>query len=162
MEIKDKVIKYGNDINTDLIIAGKYTKTLSNEELAVHAMEDLDVHFTKKVKGASIVVAGSYFGCGSSREAAPVALRAAGVSCVFAKSFARIFFRNAVNVGLPIVECDTDRINDGDTLRYVLGSSEVINETTGESIPVNPLPEIMVKIFQTGGLVQYFRETGGY
>lgn len=162
MVIKDKVIKYGNDINTDLIIAGKYTKTLSNKDLAIHAMEDLDIDFTKKVKDASIVVAGSYFGCGSSREAAPVALRTAGVSCVLAKSFARIFFRNAVNVGLPTVECDTDLINEGDTVRYVLGDNKIINETTGKSIPVKPLPEIMVEIFQRGGLVPYFQETGGY
>jgi len=162
MTIKDKVIRYGDDINTDVIIAGKYTKTFSIETLAQHAMEDLDRDFTTKIKQASIIVGGSYFGCGSSREAAPIALKAAGVSCIFAKTFARIFYRNAINIGLPIVECNTDNIHEGDVLVYELGSDTVVNETTGERLKTQPLPDIMLDIFKCGGLVEYFRQTGGY
>ena len=162
MEICSKALKYGDDISTDLIIAGKYSKTLSAEELAMHAMEDLDPDFTQKVKTASVLVAGEYFGRGSSREAAPCALLEAGVSCVIAKSFARIFYRNAINVGLPILECDTDLISEGDTIQYTLGADHVLNETTGNRISVAPLPEIMVEIFKSGGLVQHFIKHGDF
>ena len=162
MEIKGKTIKYGDDINTDLIIAGKYTKTLSLETLALHAMEDLDSDFKEKIKKATIIVAGKNFGCGSSREAAPVALKEAGVSCIIAKSFARIFYRNAVNIGLPIIECDTDKIADGDTLYYKLGDDSIHNETSDSNIIATPLPEMMLDIFSKGGLVSFFKETGGF
>ena len=161
--MQSKCIKYGSDISTDLIIAGKYTKTLVIQELADHAMEDLDPDFHKKVAaGRRIVVAGTYFGCGSSREQAPVAMKAAGVELVVARTFSRIFFRNAVNVGLPIVECDTERISDGDELLYTVGSSEIKNLTTGEVLSVTPLPPIMVDIMACGGVTGYFREHGGF
>lgn len=162
MSLEKKCIKYGDDISTDLIIAGKYTKTNSLEEHALHCMEDLDPDFGKKVADGAFVVAGKYFGCGSSREGAPVALKASGVVAVVAKSFARIFYRNSVNVGLPVIECDTDRISDGDELCYELGADSLLNKTTGERLAVRPLPEIMVKIFKSGDLYSYFKETGGF
>lgn len=158
-----KCMKYGNDISTDLIIPGKYTKTLNIQDLADHAMEDLDDKFHGKIKeGKTVIVAGSYFGCGSSREQAPVALKAAGVELVVAKSFSRIFYRNAVNIGLPIIECDTDEISDGDTLSYSLGDS-VLNDITFEkSIEVLPLPDIMVRIMLNGGVEGYFKKFGAF
>ena len=156
-------LKYGNDISTDLIIPGKYTKTLVIQELADHAMEDLDPAFGQKVTaGNRVIVAGTYFGCGSSREQAPVALKAAGVELIAAKTFSRIFFRNAVNVGLPIVECNTDRIREGDELSYTLGESVLKNLTTGEDLPVAPLPPIMVDIMACGGITGYFKEKQGF
>jgi 3-isopropylmalate/(R)-2-methylmalate dehydratase small subunit len=161
-KLASKAIKYGDDISTDLIIAGKYTKTSSLQEHADHAMEDLDPKFREKAAGGAFVVAGMFFGCGSSREGAPVALKAAGVVCVVAKSFARIFYRNAVNIGLPIVECDTDRIRDGDVLEYEIGDAKLVDRTTGESIPVRPMPGIMIDIFKAGDLCSYFKETGGF
>lgn len=158
--MQSKCVKYGNDISTDLIIPGKYTKTLVIRELADHAMEDLDPDFQKKMAaGHKIVVAGSYFGCGSSREQAPVALKAAGVELIAAKTFSRIFFRNAVNVGLPIVECDTDLIAEGDELSYTIGDSVLKNLTAGVDLPVTPLPPIMVDIMACGGIVGYFKKT---
>lgn len=162
MAFDNKCIKYGDDISTDLIIAGKYTKTNSLEEHARHCMEDLDPDFGAKVKGGAFVVAGKNFGCGSSREGAPVALKASGVTGVIAKSFARIFYRNSINVGLLVIECDTDRIADGDEVRYELGASSLLNKTTGETIPVLPLPEIMVKIIRCGDLYEYFKKYGGF
>ena len=160
--IEGRAIRYGNDISTDLIIAGKYTKTTNLNELAMHAMEDLDPCFQQKVQAGGILVAGEYFGCGSSREQAPVALREAQVRCVIAKSFARIFYRNAVNVGLPIIECDTDRISDNDELEYTFGDDMLKNMTTGEDITVRPLPEMMLRIFCAGGLTQYIKENRGF
>lgn len=155
-------IRYGDDINTDLIIAGKYTKTLNINDLRDHCMEDLDLDFHKKVGSGAIVVAGSYFGCGSSREQAPEALKASGIQCVIAKSFARIFYRNAINIGLPILECDTSRISDGDIIQYELGDSEILNKTTGEKIPITPLPDIMVRILKNGGVVQALKKYGNF
>lgn len=161
--MQSKCLKYGNDISTDLIIPGKYTKTLVIQELSDHAMEDLDPDFGQKVSaGSRILVAGTYFGCGSSREQAPVALKAAGVELIAAKTFSRIFFRNAVNVGLPIVECDTDRISQGDMLSYTVGSSVLKNLTTGEDLAVAPLPPIMVEIMACGGITGYFKEKQGF
>jgi len=162
MLIKSKAIVYGDDINTDLIIAGKYTKTLDVAELAAHCMEDLDPDFHEKSLGGAIVVAGEYFGCGSSREQAPVALRESGVKCVAAKSFSRIFYRSAINIGLPIVECDTDFISEGDELEYELGGDTLKNTTTGVSAVVKPMPEIMVQILSYGGLVEMIKENGGF
>ncbi|MEW5921555.1 MAG: 3-isopropylmalate dehydratase small subunit [Bacillota bacterium] len=162
MKLTAKALKYGDDISTDLIIAGKHTKTLNMQELASHAMEAIDPEFAQKVKGGAFVVAGSYFGCGSSREQAPVALKEAGVVCVVAKSFARIFYRNAINIGLPLVECDTSSISDGDILEYEVGSDKLINRTTGQEMPVAPLPDIMVKILNAGGITEYFKEKGGF
>lgn len=156
-------LKYGDDISTDLIIAGKYTKTLDLAELARHAMEDLDPQFHKKLgTEGGILVAGNYFGCGSSREQAPVALKESGVACVVAKSFSRIFYRNAVNIGLPVVECDTDQIQDGDLLEYTLGGGSIRNLTSSQSLPVSPMPEIMVEILMDGGIEGHFAKKGGF
>ena len=162
MRIEGKVLKYGDYVDTDVIIAGKYTKTLDMRELASHAMEDLDPDFRSKISQGDFLVAGQEFGCGSSREQAPLALKHAGVGCIIAKSFARIFFRNAINVGLPLIECDIDAISNGDLLRYDVGGNMLINLTTGESIGIKPMPNIMVDILQEGGLVNYLRKYGTY
>lgn len=160
--MRGRAFKYGDAVNTDVIIPGKYTKTLDLAQLAAHVMEDLDPTFKDRVRSGDFVVAGANFGCGSSREQAPVALKAAGVSCVAATSFARIFYRNAINVGLPLIECDTAAISDGDTLSLNLGDSELQNETTGQSIAVEPLPPVMVRILQSGGLAPFIRQNNGY
>ncbi len=158
MKLSAKALRYGDDISTDLIIAGKYTKTLNKNELVSHAMEDLDSGFIDKVRGGAFVVAGSNFGCGSSREQAPVALKEAGVLGIAAKSFARIFYRNAINIGLPLLECDTSSISDGDVLEYEVGSEKLINKTTGEEIAVAPLPSIMIDILLSGGIIKYYKK----
>ncbi len=157
MRLCSKALKYGDDINTDLIIAGKYTKTLDKSDLARHVMEDLDPEFKSKIKESSFLVAGSNFGCGSSREQAPTALKEAGVQCVVAKSFARIFYRNAINIGLPLVECDTSLIEEGDLLEYEVGAGVITNRTRGIEIPVAPLPAVMVEILLAGGVVNYYK-----
>lgn len=157
-----RALKYGNDINTDLIIPGKYTKTLNFDMLASHVMEDIDPDFRKKLSQGDFVVAGSNFGCGSSREQAAVALKRAGVACIAAKSFARIFYRNSINIGLPLIECDTDFISEGDHLEYLLGGEAIKNTTTGVQKTVTALPQIMVHILLEGGLVPYMKKYGGY
>ena len=162
MRIEGKVLKYGDYVDTDVIIAGKYTKTLDMKELTLHAMEDLDPDFHSKVSQGDFIVAGQDFGCGSSREQAPLALKYAGVGCIIAKSFARIFFRNAINIGLPLIECNVDKISAGDILQYDVGGNMFINLTTNESISIKPLPGIMVDILQEEGLVNYLRKFGTY
>ena len=162
MRITAKAIVYGDDISTDLIIAGKYTKTLDIAELAAHCMEDLDPQFRSKCSGGAIIAAGKYFGCGSSREQAPTALLASGVRCVAAKSFSRIFYRNAINIGLPLLECDTDRIREGDLLEYELGGGSLLDRSSGEAVPVSPLNELMRDILEAGGMVQVIRNYGGF
>lgn len=163
MLLSAKAIVYGDDINTDLIIAGKYTKTLNIDDLTAHCMEDLDPDFHSKCDdGGAIIVAGKYFGCGSSREQAPTALKESGVKCVAAKSFSRIFYRSAINIGLPLIECDTDSIREGDTLEYELGGSELTDKTTGEAIAVAPLPELMLAILKCGGMVEVMKQYGGF
>ena len=162
MLLEGKSLKYGDDVNTDLIIAGKYTKTLDFGALAAHAMEDLDPDFKDRLEKGDFVVGGENFGCGSSREQAPVALKVAGVGCVVAKSFARIFYRNAVNIGLPLIECDTGLIADGDRLICELGSGSLTNVTQGVEIPIEPLPEVMIQILDEGGLVPYMKKHGKY
>jgi 3-isopropylmalate/(R)-2-methylmalate dehydratase small subunit len=162
MLISAKAIVYGDDINTDLIIAGKYTKTLNTGELAAHVMEDLDPDFQKKCSDGALLVAGEYFGCGSSREQAPVALLEAGVRGVAAKSFSRIFYRNAINIGLPIVECDTSFISEGDLLSYELGGDHLDNLTSGVSVQITPLPDLMTSILSCGGMVQFMKKYGGF
>lgn len=155
--------KFGNDVNTDYIISGKYKfKTLDMNELAKHVMEDLDADFYSKVTPGDFIVAGSNFGCGSSREQAPLAIKYANVGAVLAKSFARIFYRNAINTGVPVVECDTDLINPGDKLEVDLSRGIIINYTTGQDIPVKPLPKVMIKILNDGGLAAHFRKYGGF
>lgn len=162
MKLQGHAVKYGDNISTDLIIAGKHTKTLNVQDLADHAMEDLDFGFREKIKGEGVLVAGSYFGCGSSREQAPVALKESGVLFIVAKTFSRIFYRNAVNIGLPVVECDTDGIEDGDTIEYEVGSDILRNLSRNIDIEVTPLPEIMVEILKEGGVVPYIKNHGGF
>lgn len=163
MTLKGKAHKFGNDVNTDYIISGKYKfKTLDMKELAKHVMEDLDPDFYSKISEGDFIVAGKNFGCGSSREQAPLAIINAGIGAVIAKSFARIFYRNAINTGLPLIECDTDKINAGDELSIDLSAEVFINETTGETIAKTPLPSVMLKILNDGGLVKHFEKYGDF
>lgn len=157
-----RALCYGNDINTDVIIAGKYTKTLDYSELARHVLEDLDPDFHQKFTAGDIIVAGRNFGCGSSREQAPLALKTVGVSCIIAVSFARIFYRNAINIGLPVIECKTSTIESGDQLRVDLQAGTIANETRGEQSAITPLPEIMQIILRYGGIISYLKEHGHY
>ncbi len=156
-----KALVYGDSINTDLVIAGKYTKTLDFNELASHCMEDLDPQFSQRIEKGDVLVVGSNFGCGSSREQAPVALKYAGVSAVLAKSFARIFYRNAINVGLPVMVCDTTEIGDNDTISIDMDRGEVtINNS--KKIPCQALSPIMQSILSAGGLVEFLKEKGEF
>lgn len=163
MLLKGKAFKFGNDINTDYIISGKYKfKTLDMKELAKHVMEDLDPHFYGKISKGDMIVAGSNFGCGSSREQAPLAIIYAGISCVLASSFARIFYRNAINTGLPVIECDTSKIEEGDELQVNLEKGVVLNVTKNLEIPITPLPRVMIKILSDGGLIKHFQKYGDF
>lgn len=163
MKYRGKSHKFGNDVNTDYIISGKYKfKTLDMKELAKHVMEDLDPEFYRKITAGDFIVAGSNFGCGSSREQAPLAIKHADISAVLAKSFARIFYRNCINTGLPVVECDTDLINSGDELEVDLAGGVIHNITSGIDIKAKPLPPVMIKILNDGGLAPHFRKYGGF
>ncbi|UCH26720.1 MAG: 3-isopropylmalate dehydratase small subunit [Trueperaceae bacterium] len=153
---------YGDDIDTDRIIPGKYTKTLELSQLAEHVLEDLDPEFRARVEVGDILVAGHNFGCGSSREQAPLALKAAGVGAVVAKSFARIFYRNAINIGLPAVEVPEHDIGTGAILNVRLTDGVVIDERSGKRFRATKMPEVMVDILQAGGLANYLKERGGY
>lgn len=161
MNLEGKALKYGDNVNTDVIIPGKHTKTLDLTELASHAMEDLDEHFNQRLNPGDFVVGGYNFGCGSSREQAPLALKYAGVGCIVAKSFARIFFRNCINIGLPLIICDTSNIDDDDQLRYQLGAAKIENVTKRCSYEIKGFPEVMVKVLQEGGLVNYLKNNNG-
>lgn len=158
-KIKGKVWRFGDDVNTDLIIPGKYLELVDPQEMALHAMEGIDPDFPKKVEEGDIVVGGTNFGCGSSREHAPLALKYVGVGTVVAESFARIFYRNAINIGLPALECPgiVEAVSDGDTLEIDLTGGKVKNRTTGEELGFVPLPGFMVEILGEGGLVTYIR-----
>lgn len=163
MLLSGKCFKFGNDVNTDYIISGKYKfKTLDMNELAKHVMEDLDPDFYNKISEGDMIVAGTNFGCGSSREQAPLAIKYAKISCVIASSFARIFYRNAINTGLPVVECDTSQIEEGDELEVDLAKGFVYNRTRDQEIPVNPLPPSMIRILADGGLIQHFQKHGDF
>lgn len=163
MQFNGKAHKFGSDVNTDYIISGKYKfKTLDMKELAKHVMEDLDPNFYEKVTAGDFIVAGTNFGCGSSREQAPLAIKYADVGAVLAKSFARIFYRNAINTGLPVVECDTDQIDPGDELSVDLSAGVINNKTKGVIIPIKPLPGVMIKILNDGGLAPHFKKYGGF
>lgn len=163
MTIRGFVHKLGDDINTDYIISGKYKfNTLDMKELAQHIFEDIEPNFIKKIKPGDIIVAGKNFGCGSSREQAPLVIKNAGLSAVVAVSFARIFYRNAINNGLPLVECDTSNIDDGDELEIELEKGIVKDITKGFEIQINPLPPFMMKLLQDGGLVEHFKKYGGF
>lgn len=157
MKLRGKIHKYGDDVNTDVIIPARYLNVYDPAELAQHCMEDLDPDFLKKVKPSDIIVAGANFGCGSSREHAPLAIKAAGLSCVIAKSFARIFYRNALNIGLPILECveAVDKTKAGDTLEVELSTGEIRNITRGLTFKAKPYPDFMLKLIKSGGLIEY-------
>ena len=157
MKLRGKVHKYGSDVNTDVIIPARYLNVYDPAELAQHCMEDIDPEFLKRVKPCDIIVAGSNFGCGSSREHAPLAIKAAGISCVIARSFARIFYRNALNTGLPILECDeaADKTQAGDTLEVELSTGEIVNVTRGLTFKAKPFPDFMLQLIKAGGLIEY-------
>ncbi|MDU4911898.1 3-isopropylmalate dehydratase small subunit [Clostridium baratii] len=157
MKAKGKVFKYGDNVDTDVIIPARYLNTSDHKELALHCMEDIDKDFIKNVKGGDIIVANKNFGCGSSREHAPIAIKAAGVSCVIAKTFARIFYRNAINIGLPILECDeaVDNIESGNELEIDFSSGTIKNITKNEEYKGQVFPEFMQKIINNNGLVGY-------
>ena len=159
MQFKGTVFRYGRDIDTDVIIPARYLNTSDPAELAKHCLEDLDNTFTARVKPGDIIVADENFGCGSSREHAPVAIKAAGVSCVIAKSFARIFYRNSINVGLPILECPeaVDAIVAGDTVAVDTEAGTITNERTGETFTAEPFPPFIAEIIEAGGLVERTR-----
>ncbi|MDI9645249.1 MAG: 3-isopropylmalate dehydratase small subunit [Archaeoglobales archaeon] len=150
--------KFGDNIDTDVIIQGKWLVINEAEELAKHVFENIRPDFAKKVKRGDFVVAGKNFGCGSSREHAVLALKGTGISAVIAKSFARIFFRNAINTGLMLVECsETDKIDEGDELELDFKNGEIINLTKEERYKINPMPEFLLKIVEVGGLINYCR-----
>ncbi|MEK7375916.1 MAG: 3-isopropylmalate dehydratase small subunit [Candidatus Margulisiibacteriota bacterium] len=156
-------LKQENDINTDYIISGRYKFKIQDPyELAKHVMEDLDPEFYSKVKKGDFLVAGTNFGCGSSREQAPMAIKYAGLSAVIAKSFARIFYRNCFNLGLPLIECDTDQISDGDELEIDLDNGLLRNKTKNKDIKIKPFPATMQTLLSDGGLVEHFKKHGGF
>lgn len=149
------VHKYGDNVDTDVIIPARHLNTTSHEELAKHCMEDIDKDFIHKVKPGDIMVAEKNFGCGSSREHAPIAIKASGISCVIASTFARIFYRNSINIGLPILECDqaAKDIKDGDKVLVDFGTGVITNETTGKTYQAEPFPAFIQHIIQKGGLL---------
>ncbi|MBD3426007.1 MAG: 3-isopropylmalate dehydratase [Candidatus Omnitrophica bacterium] len=156
-------LKIQDDINTDYIISGRYKFKIQDEkELAKHIFEDLEEDFHKKIKSGDFLVAGENFGCGSSREQAPVALKASGLRAIIAKSFARIFYRNAFNVGLCLVECETNYIDDMDELELDLDKNILKNLTKGVNIEINPVPKVMRKLLEMGGVVEYFKKHGSF
>jgi 3-isopropylmalate/(R)-2-methylmalate dehydratase small subunit len=159
--IKGKVFKFGDGISTDHIIPGRYAQIRSNiPELTKHVMEDADPSFAGKVKKGDIIVGGGNFGLGSSREHAPLVIKEAGVSAVLAKSFARIFFRNGINQGLPLIICDTDKIDNGDELEINFERSLIMDLTNGNKITFGKLPEVMLAILDEGGLIPYINKYG--
>lgn len=157
MKAHGKVIKYGNNIDTDVIIPARYLNTTSHEELASHCMEDIDKDFVNKVQKGDIMVGGANFGCGSSREHAPIAIKASGISCVIAKDFARIFYRNSINIGLPILECPaaSDDIDEGDEVEVNFDTGIINNITKKREYQAVAFPPFMQEIIQSGGLVSY-------
>ena len=159
MKIKGNVHKYGADVNTDVIIPARYLNVHKPDELAQHCMEDIDSDFISRMKPGDIIVAETNFGCGSSREHAPLAIKAAGVGCVIAKSFARIFNRNALNIGLPILECEeaVDSADAGDELEVELSTGEIVNLNKGLRLKAVPFPDFMLELIDAGGLIEYTR-----
>jgi 3-isopropylmalate/(R)-2-methylmalate dehydratase small subunit len=159
VRIRGSVHKYGADVNTDVIIPARYLNVFDPDELAQHCMEDIDSDFVNRVQPGDIIVADTNFGCGSSREHAPLAIKAAGVGCVIAKSFARIFYRNALNIGLPILECEkaAETAESGDTIEVELSTGEITNVTRGLSFRAEPFPAFMLELIEAGGLIEYTR-----
>ena len=157
-----KAFRYGNNVDTDVIIPARYLNTFDARELASHCMEDIDTEFVKTVQPGDIIVADSNFGCGSSREHAPIAIKASGIQCVIARSFARIFFRNAINIGLPILEC-AEAVNNtdmGDTLTVDLSRGTITNETKSMTFQAEPFPPFMRGIIDADGLIGYIAKKG--
>lgn len=157
MKAIGKVHKFGDNVDTDVIIPARYLNVPDSAELAKHCMEDIDVDFAKKVNKGDIIVANKNFGCGSSREHAPIAIKASGVSCVIAETFARIFYRNAINIGLPIIECPeaAKGIDEGDEVEIDFDSGKIINKTKNEEYQGQAFPEFMQKIIKAEGLINY-------
>jgi 3-isopropylmalate/(R)-2-methylmalate dehydratase small subunit len=160
MLVSGRAVRFGDNVDTDVIIPGKYLVLTDPKELAQHAMEGLDSAFTKNVKDGAILVAGKNFGCGSSREQAPIALKYAGVKCVLAESFARIFYRNAINIGLPVVECKgvSDKVGEGDKVVVDLKNGIVKNESRGVTLGAARLPPFILEILSDGGLIENLRK----
>ncbi|MFL0197052.1 3-isopropylmalate dehydratase small subunit [Clostridium sp. WILCCON 0269] len=158
--IKGKTIKYGDNIDTDVIIPARYLNTSDEKELASHCMEDLDKDFLKKINKGDVIIAGKNFGCGSSREHAPIAIKAAGISCVIAETFARIFFRNSINIGLPIMECEEAArdIEEKDEISIDVNSGVITNITKNKTYKASPFPEFMQKIIESQGLIGYIKK----
>ena len=158
--LKGKVHKYGADVNTDVIIPARYLNVSESAELARHCMEDIDKDFLNRVQPGDIMVATTNFGCGSSREHAPLAIKAAGISCIIAKSFARIFFRNAINIGLPLLECEevVDKTGAGDILAVDLPRGKIKNLSIGVEFTAKPYPEFMAELVSAGGLIEYTKK----
>ena len=163
MKIQGRVWTFGDHVDTDLIIPARYLNVSDKEELARHCFADLRPGFVKEARPGDIVVAGLNFGCGSSREQAPLAIKYAGISAVLAQSFARIFYRNAINVGLPVLEClDADKIKEGDALSVDLAQGIITDTTQNITLDVKPLPDVMLGILKAGGLANYFKKNKGF
>lgn len=161
--LRGRAFKFGDSISTDHIIPGRYAHLRSNlAELAKHVLEDADPTFVSRVKPGDFIVAGSNFGLGSSREHAPLVIKMAGVSAILAKSVARIFFRNAINLGLPVLMCDTDKMNDGDELEINLEGGKVKDLTNGSELTLGKIPEVMLRILAEGGLIPYIQKYGDF
>ena len=161
--LKGKAFKFGDNISTDHITPGRLAHLRSNlPELAKHVLEDADPTFASRVKAGDFIVAGSNFGLGSSREHAPLVIKMAGVSAILAKSVARIFFRNAINLGLPVLICDSDKINDGDELEVDLAAGTINDITNGNQLTFNQIPEVMLHILDEGGLIPYIKKYGDF
>ena len=162
MKIEGKAIKLGDNINTDFIISGRYKFSITDmKELAKHIMEDIDPQFRSKIQpGKSVIVAGNNFGMGSSREQAPLVIKESGIVAVLAKSFARIFYRNAFNIGLPLVEVDTDKLKENDELSIDLDEGMVKNITKDAQLKINPLPPFMQELLREGGIINYIKKHG--
>ncbi len=162
MQARGSAFRYGDNVDTDVIIPARYLNTSNHKELAMHCMEDIDSEFTKKVKQGDIIVADKNFGCGSSREHAPIAIKESGISCVIARTFARIFYRNSLNIGLPILECDEacDGIKAGDIVSVDFSTGLITNETSGKSFQSEPFPPFMQSLIQAGGLAPYMVQQG--
>ena len=160
MVFESGVIKYADNVDTDVIIPARYLNTIDKKELASHCMEDLDGTFSERVKTNKIIVAGNNFGCGSSREHAPLAIKESGVELVIAKTFARIFYRNAINIGLPILECPaaSEAINEGDVVAINFDTGVITDETTGQTFQAAPFPPFIQKIIKAGGLMKSIQE----
>ncbi|MCQ2969027.1 MAG: 3-isopropylmalate dehydratase small subunit [Clostridium sp.] len=159
MKVRGRAFKYGDNVNTDVIIPARYLNTTNPKELASHCMEDIDKDFASKVNNGDIIVAKKNFGCGSSREHAPLAIKSSGISCVIASTFARIFFRNSINIGLPIIECDkaAKSIEDGDELEIDFSSGIIRNITKNEDYKGEAFPEFMQNIINSNGLINYIK-----